>query len=164
MEFKQMKKAYSLKKLYQVILITFLAFISINISAEEDKRTPFEKYQGAYTGAYMLCVLQQKMAFIVENARLRGTPLDAGFKNKTDLPTCQKTGLREMKKEYNNILPLITNNEGKEAIKEHYVHAIMHIKKIEPYTKESEAVYTKRMNKTFRDSEELYVRFEITQP
>lgn len=69
-----------------------------------------------------------------------------------------------MKKEYKNVLPLIATGESKIALKEHYVHAIMHIEEIDARPKEDEDAYTERMNNNFRSSKELFVRFEITLP
>lgn len=146
-----------------VILIIVLS-VSFNAVAEEDKRTPLEKYQGAYTGAYLLCILQQKQLFLLEKAKQKGVTLDPEFGKDVDIESCKQKGLSEMKNEYSNVLPMIKNKEGREALKEHYVHAIMHIKEISPRAKENEETYTERMNRTFRESKELYVRFEITQP
>ena len=43
-----------------------------------DKRTPFEKYQGAYTAAWLLCALSKKAAELVEESHARGIPVDPG--------------------------------------------------------------------------------------
>lgn len=151
-------------KFAHVILLIHIIFSSGSALAEEDKRTPLERYQGSYTGAWLLCVLQQKQLFILEKAKQKGVTLDPEFGKDVDIEACKKKGLAEMKKEYLNVVPLINNDEGRAALKEHYVHAIMHIKEIAPRAKEDEDVYTERMNRTFRKSKELYVRFEITQP
>lgn len=149
---------------FRAIFLIVVLSISCNALAEEDKRTPLEKYQGAYTGAYLICILQQKQLFLMEKAKQKGVTLDPEFGKEVDIEACKEKGLADMKTEYTNVLPLIKNKEGKEALKEHYVHAIMHIKEITPWAKENEDAYTERMNRTFRESKELYVRFEITQP
>ena len=69
-----------------VILIIVLS-VSFNAVAEEDKRTPLEKYQGAYTGAYLLCILQQKQLFLLEKAKKKGVTLDPEFGKDVDIET-----------------------------------------------------------------------------
>jgi hypothetical protein len=159
-----MIKLIKVRKIIQSIFFILLVFNTGFLLAEEDTRTPFQKYQGAYLGAYLTCVLQQKQIFLLEKARSKGATLDPTFGKDIDLETCKTKGLLEMKKEYKNILPLITTEESKVALKEHYVHAIMHIEEIAPRQKEDEDSYTERMNQTFRNSKELFVRFEITLP
>jgi hypothetical protein len=44
----------------------------INIVDSEDKRTPFQKYQGAYTGAWLICFLTQKLIFLTEKNKAAG--------------------------------------------------------------------------------------------
>jgi|JI10StandDraft_1071094.scaffolds.fasta_scaffold652213_2 hypothetical protein len=158
-----------MNRLFNIRLIVYTLSLIFALStstsfAQEDKRTPLEKYQGAYAGAYLICVLQQKKLFIIERAKQRGITLDQDFGKDVDIEECKKDGLSKMKAEYENVSPTIKNVEGRDALKEHYVHAIMHIKEITPWAKESEAAYTERMNQTFRESKKLYVRFEITQP
>jgi hypothetical protein len=69
-----------------------------------------------------------------------------------------------MKTEYNNLLPMLTNPEGKKALQEHYVAAIMHVKGARSRPNEGDSAFTERMNEAHRKSDELWVRFEITQP
>lgn len=149
---------------FKTIFLLVVLSVSCNSFAEEDKRTPLEKYQGAYIGAYLTCILEQKQLFLLEKAKQKGVALDPEFGKDVDIEACKQKGLAEMKKEYTNVLPMIKSKEGRESLKEHYVHAIMHIKEITPWAKENEESYTERMNRTFRKSKELYVRFEITQP
>lgn len=131
----------------------------------EDKRTPLDKYQGAYTGAWFLCTLTQKMVFLTEKSKVRGISLDSDkAKTDSDVSICIENGLAEMKKEYNSILPLVKNPEGKKALQEHYVAAIMHVKGTHSRPKENDTDFTERMNETKRKTDELWVRFEITQP
>lgn len=158
-----MNRLFNIRLIFYTISL-IVALSTSNSFAQEDKRTPLEKYQGAYTGAYLICILQQKQLFIIERAKQRGVTLDQDFGKDVDIEACKKDGLSKMKAEYENVLPTIKNTEGRDALKEHYVHAIMHIKEITPWAKENEAAYTERMNHTFRESKKLYVRFEITQP
>ena len=159
-----MIKLIKVRKIIQRILFILLVFNSGFLSAEEDRRTPFQKYQGAFVGAYLTCVLEQKKFFLLEKARSKGVILDPTFGKDFDLEACKTKGLLEMKKEYKNVLPLIATGESKIALKEHYVHAIMHIEEIDSRPKEDEDAYTERMNNNFRSSKELFVRFEITLP
>lgn len=160
----RMIKLIKVTKIIQSILFILLLFNSGFLSAVEDKRTPVQKYQGAYVGAYLTCTLQQKLLFLLEKAKSKGVTLDSKFGKEVNLEACKTKELLEMKKEYKNILPLITTEESKVALKEHYVHAIMHIEEITPRQKEDEDAYTERMNNNFRRSRELFVRFEITLP
>ena len=105
-----------------------------------------------------------KTTFLLEKAKSKGVTLDSKFGKEVNLEACKTKELLEMKKEYKNILPLITTEESKVALKEHYVHAIMHIEEIAPRQKEDEDSYTERMNQTYWSSKELFVRFEITLP
>ncbi len=158
-----MSRFFDIKsRLYTILLI--VALFTSNAFAQEDKRTPLEKYQGAYTAAYLICILQQKQLFLIEKAKQRGVTLDQDFGKSVDIEGCKKDGLSKMKTQYENVLPMIKHKEGRDALKEHYVYAIMHIKEITPWANENEDKYTERMNRTFRESKELYVRFEITQP
>lgn len=151
-------------KLLIIALVIMAMFGNGGVLAEEDKRTPLEKYQGAYFGAYLFCVVQQKIVFLMEKAKQKGVALDPDVGKDVDIEACKQNGLVKIKKEYSNVLIMIKNKQGRDALKEHYVHAIMHIKEITPWAKENEDTYTERMNRTFRESKELYVRFEITQP
>jgi len=157
----------SLGRQYQkshFVFIILLLLYSSSVFAEEDKRTPFEKYQGAYTFAWLKCVIGQKLAFTIKKAHAQGVTVGADLEKDADIPACKKKGLADMKKEYNNILPLVKNEVGKKALVEHYVAAIMHIKSTHDYPNETEKGYTNRMNETQRKTKELWVRFEITQP
>lgn len=158
-----MNRFFNIRLTFYAISLIF-ALSTSNSFAQEDERTPLEKYQGAYTGAYLICILQQKQLFIIEKAKQRGVTLDKDFGKDADIEACKIDGLSKMKAEYANVLPMIKNKEGRDALKEHYVRAIMHIREIAPWAKENEDTYTERMNRTFRESKELYVRFEITQP
>jgi hypothetical protein len=151
------------KRLFQFVLVIFLLVCSSTLSAEEDKRTPLERYQGAYQAAFLTCALHQKI-LLLEKAKQKGTTPESELGKDVIISKCKEDHLLKMKKEYNNVLPLIATDEGKAALKEHYVHAIMHIKEIDARTKENDETYTDRMAKTYRKSRELYVRFEITQP
>jgi len=130
-----------------------------------DKRTPFQKYNGAYLGAWLLCSLEQEMVFLTNKFKDRGIPLDSD-EAKTDADVSMRidNGLAEMKKEYNNIQPLVKNPEGEKALQEHYVAAIMHVKGTHSRPKENVTDFKERMNDTKRKTDELWVRFEITQP
>ncbi|MRR54272.1 MAG: hypothetical protein EG822_07150 [Deltaproteobacteria bacterium] len=130
----------------------------------KDKRTPFEKYEGAYLGRYALCAMTQKLVFLNELAEDRGRTLDPeSIRTAKDVFACIEKGLVEMKKEYNNVLRLVKKPESKKALKEHYVAAIMHVKGTHPQYKEDESTYMERMRETKRKTDELWVRFEITQ-
>ena len=162
-----MSTILSLNKYHQssyLVIVGLFLFYSSVIFSEEDKRTPFEKYQGAYAGAWLMCTLNQKLAFKIEEAHARGVPVKPELEKKVDIPACKKKGLADMKKEYNNILPIVKNEAGKKALTEHYVAAIMHVKSTHDYPKETEEVYTDTMNETHRKTTELWVRFEITLP
>ena len=135
-----------------------------NALTSEDKRTPFEKYQGAYLAAWLQCVLKQKLIFVIEKGEAKGIPMKPYTEKDTNISICIKEGLKKMKKEYNNILPLVKTEDGKKALLEHYVAAIMHVKETYPRHDEDEIAYTNRMNETQRKTTELWVRFEITQP
>ena len=69
-----------------------------------------------------------------------------------------------MKKEYANILPLAKTEAGQKALQEHYVAAILHVKGTYPYIGETDSDYSKRLNEAKRKTDELWTRFEITQP
>lgn len=143
------------------LIFTMIAFsIFGNAIAGDDNRTPLQKYQGAYIEAYLTCAMKQKIIYLREKTEEKGEALS----NDLDMVSCKNDGLARMKKEYLRVLPLVKGNEGRDSLKEHYVHAVMHIKEISPWANEDEATYMERMNKTFRKSRELYVRFEITQP
>lgn len=130
----------------------------------KDKRTPFEKYEGAYFGAYGLCAMTQKLVFTIESAKNRGVSLDSELiKTTEDVSSCIKKGLAEMQKEYNAIQHLVKNAEGKKALKEHYVAAVMHVKETHPKYNEDESDYMERMRLTKRKTDELWVRFEVAQ-
>ena len=159
-----MRQFNSAWKLSYIIFSIITLLATGNALAEEERRTPLQKYQGAYAGAFLICFLQQKQVFLLEKAKLKGVTLDPEFGKDIDLEACKNNGLGKMKVEYLNVLPMVKNKEGRDALKEHYVHAIMHIKEITPWTNESEETHTERMERTYRESKELYVRFEITQP
>ena len=146
-------------------LILNPSYIFADSSKEkDDNRTPFEKYQGAYTGAWLMCVLNQKLAFTILKLHAKGLPVEADLEEKVNIPACKKKGLAQMKQEYINISPLVKNKAGEDALLEHYVAAIMHVKETHVFPKETESSYTERMNETQRNTKELWVRFEITQP
>jgi len=162
-----MSTIFSLRERQHKSFLFFIIILLLHASyvfAEEDKRTPFEKYQGAYTGAWLMCTLNQKLAFRIKEAHARGVQVEPELEEKVDIPACKKKGLADMKKEYNNILPLVKNEAGKKALTEHYVAAIMHVKSTHDYPKETEENFTDRMNEANRKTTELWVRFEITQP
>ena len=58
-----MIKLIKVRKIIQSIFFILLLFNPGFLSAVEDKRTPVQKYQGAYVGAYLTCTLQQKLLF-----------------------------------------------------------------------------------------------------
>jgi hypothetical protein len=152
------------KEAVKLMLLIFVSSILGNAVAGDDSRTPLEKYQGAYLGAFLTCVMKQKIIYLKDRAEQKGVELDGNFGDDFDMKSCKVDGLSSMKKEYLRVLPMIKGFDGKNSLNEHYVHAVMHIKEIEPWFNEDEATYMERMNKTFRKSKELYVRFEITQP
>lgn len=88
--------------LFRNVILILVLSVSFNAFGDEDKRTPLQKYQGAYTGAYLLCVLQQKQLFLLEKAKQKGVTLDPEFGKEVDMEACKQKGLAEMKKEYTN--------------------------------------------------------------
>jgi len=135
-------------------------------SAEEsvDRRTPLERYQGAYLGAWLMCTLVQKKLFLIEKAKAKGVALDPKLTKDTDISSCQSKGLAEMKKEYTNVVTLVKNEEGKKALLDHYVAAVIHVKEAQSRATEDDQSFTARMNANKRKTDELWVRFEVTQP
>lgn len=131
------------------------------VSAEEDTRTPEERYQGDYLGAWLLCALEQKKAFLEEKARQRGISLDG---EKSDVSACIENGLKKVKVGYNEMRSLVKNAEGLEALKDHYVAAILHVRGTHANIGEDDDEFMARMNETKKKTDELWVRFEITQP
>jgi hypothetical protein len=139
---------------------------SAQVTTEDakDKRTPLQKYHGAYTKVWYLCALTQKKVFMIEKARNSGISLGSDFEKDADVSVCIEKGLAEMKTEYNNFLPLVTITEGKKALQDHYVAAILNVKNTQPRYNEIESDYMDRINNAKRVTDELWVRFEITQP
>ena len=130
----------------------------------KDKRTPLEKYEGEYLASYALCVITQLSVFQNELAANRGITLDPELiKTAKDVTACINNGLVKMKREYNNVQRLVQKSESKKALKEHYVSTIMLVKGTEPRYQEVESTYMERMRETMRKTDELWVRFEITQ-
>lgn len=156
-------KIFSIFSIFLLILQGSFCFAE-DSKLDKDRRTPFEKYQGAYLGAWLVCAVTQKKVFLIEQAKAKGVELDPDFYKNTDVSACIKNGLEEMKKEYNNILPLVVNESGKTSLENHYVAAIMHVKNTQPRIDEDDNSYMKRMNETKIKTDELWVRFEITQP
>lgn len=153
--------------MYKIILMMLLVIVSANSVAEStpDMRTPFEKYQGAYTGAWLLCTMKNKLAYVRETGRKKNIEMDSDRdKDLKDIEDCIKDGLGSMKIEYKNMLSVIvrTNGAGK-ALTDHYVNAILTVKGIS-YRSESEADFMQRLNENRKKTEELWTRFEITQP
>lgn len=155
---------YKIQKSFGIMLTVALFFVIGNSYAKDDNRTPFEKYQGAYVGAYLICAVQQKIIYVRERSGQSTTALEKGAGDDLDMDSCKANGLARMKEEYTRVLPLVRGEEARAALREHYVHAVMHMKEITPWPNEDESTYMERMNRTFRKSRELYVRFEITQP
>jgi hypothetical protein len=129
-----------------------------------DKRTPAQRYQGAYLGAWLLCTLNQKLIYKYAEAEQRGIRIEADRKRPGNMDDCIKGGLVNMKAEYLGMQKLISGVAAKRALEEHYVGAIMHVKQTHPRPRETEDTYTERMNEMKRKTDELWVRFEITQP
>ena len=133
-------------------------------SAHEDKRTPSQKLQGAYLAAWLKCVLVQKKFFLAAKAKERGVKLDSDFLKDGELSSCISSGLAEMKREYTTFRTTVKNEEGQKALTDYYVAGILHVKGASPFGGEDDPNYMKRMNDLKRKTDELWVRFEITQP
>lgn len=146
-----------------------LSVVSANSVAESkpDTRTPFEKYQGAYTGAWLLCTMETKLAYVREIARKKNMEVESDRdKDLIGIDICIKKGLESMKTEYKNMLSVIVKtktNGAEKALTDHYVSAILTVKGIS-YRGESEADFMQRLNENRTKTEELWTRFEITQP
>lgn len=129
-----------------------------------DRRTPLQRYQGAYLAGWLKCTLMQKKLFLIEKARARGVALDPEFTKETDMSSCVNEGLAEMKKEYNTVVQLVKNEDGRKALLDHYVAAVMHVKETLARAAEDDQSFTARMNENKRKTDELWIRFEVTQP
>ena len=133
-------------------------------SAREDKRTPSQRLQGAYLAAWLKCALVQKKVFLAEKAKERGVKMEPDFLKDGELSSCISSGLDEMKREYTTFKTTVKNEEGQKALTDYYVAAILHVKGTSPFGGEDDPSYMKRMNDLKRKTDELWVRFEITQP
>lgn len=143
-----------------LVLACFCTLQPNHLRAEEDNRTPEERYQGAYFGAWLLCTLQQKGVFLEAKAKERGIEFDG---DKYDVSACIEKGLKGMKGEYEIMQSLVKNKEGLKALENHYVAAILHIKGTHAYINEDESAFMARMNETKEKTDELWVRFEIAK-
>lgn len=131
---------------------------------DQDNRTPFERYEGALLGNWLICTLEQKKIYLIKKAEERGVALDPEISGNTSLSTCIQKGLIELKSEYTTVLSLVKNDAGKKALLDHYVAAILQIKGTIPVLGEGEDSYMARQNMAKKKTDDLWVRFEITQP
>lgn len=167
------QSCFALLRATLLALLSVVSFMSLasepsgkpaSSSASEDRRTPSQRMQGAYLGAWLKCVLVQKKVFIAEKAKERGVKLQPDFLKEGELSDCISSGLEEMKREYTVFKTTVKGVEGEKALTDYYVAAILHVKGTSPFGGEDDPTYMKRMNDMKRKTDELWVRFEITQP
>jgi len=144
-----------------------MAMAADSIAAEADpradKRTPEQRYEGAFTAARLLCgatlILSQKVA----EAREKGISVEPEIARMADLSACLKKQLADMEAEYKKFIALQKPKNAKDALTDHYVAAVLTVKGISPFIGEIRAAYKDRQTENKRRADEKWVRFELVR-
>ena len=151
----------------KIFLLVLALVVTINSMAQSkpDTRTPSDRYQGAFTAAWLGCTLETKLANLKEAKRQKRMEVDSSREDDLlGIDSCIKNGLDSMKVEYKNMLTIIAKTKGAEdALTNHFVSAVLTVRGIS-YRAESDADFMQRLNENRKKTEELWIRFEITQP
>lgn len=132
-------------------------------TAEPETRTPEDRYQGTFTFARLSCFLSNKLAKSVAQLREKNIPVKAETLEMADISLCQKKQIEAMGIAYKKFLVLQKSKDAKNALKEHYVAAILAVKGTSSYIGETEADHNQRASEDLRKANEKWVKFEIVK-
>lgn len=138
------------------------AQVSRSAPSQTDRRTPIERYQGAYTGARVLCAATHILSQKVEEAQARQIEVKPETRERANLSKCLSEQLATLKTEYQSFSRSLGKRDSQKALTDHYVSAVLAVKGISPYIGESQSSYRERQQSNQRKTEEMWVLFELT--